>query len=62
MDRIRKKVMSKIHNVEFDIAVPPSKLYVKNLTSDITMRSYYSVQVSFPPLVSMYCSPRITLS
>ena len=37
----------KMQNVEFDITVPPCKLYVKNLTAKISMRLYNSVQMSF---------------
>ena len=35
----------KIHYVEFDITVPPCKLYIENVTLKITMWPYNSKQM-----------------
>ena len=35
----------KIHYIEFNNTVPPCKLYVENLTLQITMRPYNSMQM-----------------
>ena len=55
-----RQLSLKIHYVEFNITVPPCKLYVKNLTSKITMRPYNSLQMSIRRQVLMSCSPKIT--
>ena len=36
----------KVQNVEFDISVPPGKMYIENLTLKISMRPHNSVQMS----------------
>ena len=44
---LNQNVLSlKIHYIEFNITVPPCKLYIKNLMSQIIMRPYDSVQMS----------------
>ena len=50
----------KMKNVEFNITVPPCKLYIEYQMSKIKMRPYNSVQMSIRWNFSMYCIPNIT--
>ena len=36
----------KVQNVEFDISVPPGKMYIENLATNIAMKPYNSMQMS----------------
>ena len=50
----------KMQNVEFNITVPPCKLYIEYLMSKIKMRPYNSLQMSIQCKFLMYCIPYIT--
>ena len=51
----------KIHNVKFDITVPPGKMYAKTYNQKFKMRPFNSVQMSIRYYVLTYCLPKGTV-